>query len=135
VRSAFGPLITFLAFSSLAGILWFGGKEVLGGRLSAGALIAFLVYGINIVASIGSFTSLYTQLQEAAGASQRIFELLDEIPEITNQPDAIHLPALKGRISFDNVSFAYPGSGHVLHDIDLEVQPGEVCPRWPAGAG
>ncbi len=82
VRSAFGPLITFLAFGALAGVLWFGGREVLAGRLSAGALIAFLVYGINIAGAVGSFTSLYGQLQEALGASRRIFELLDEIPEI-----------------------------------------------------
>jgi subfamily B ATP-binding cassette protein MsbA len=136
VRSGFGSLITFLAFSSLGGILWFGGREVLAGRLSAGALIAFLIYGINIAASVGAFTNLYTQLQEAAGASRRIFELLDEKPEIYDQPGAINLPPLKGRISFDNVSFAYPGSGHVIHDINFEIQPGEVLALvGPSGAG
>ncbi len=107
VRSAFGPLITFLAFGALAGVLWFGGREVLAGRLSAGALIAFLVYGINIAAAVGSFTSLYGQLQEALGASRRIFELLDETPEIRSAPGAQPLPAVAGRISFDHVSFAY----------------------------
>jgi subfamily B ATP-binding cassette protein MsbA len=107
VRSAFGPLITFLAFGALAGVLWFGGREVLAGRLSAGALIAFLVYGINIAGAVGSFTSLYGQLQEALGASRRIFELLDETPEIRSAPDALPLPAVGGRISFEHVSFAY----------------------------
>jgi len=107
VRSAFGPLVTFLAFGAMAGVLWFGGREVLAGRLSAGALIAFLVYGINIAGAVGSFTSLYGQLQEALGASRRIFELLDETPEIRSTPGAQPLPAVAGRISFEQVSFAY----------------------------
>jgi subfamily B ATP-binding cassette protein MsbA len=136
VRSAFGPLITFMAFGSLAGILWFGGREVLAGRLSGGSLIAFLVYGINIAASIGAFTSLYTQLQEAAGASRRIFELLDEQAEIANVPGARTISSTSGKISFEAVSFAYPGTEHVLHEIDLEIQPGEVLALvGPSGAG
>ena len=107
VRSAFGPLVTFLAFGALAGVLWFGGREVLAGRLSAGALIAFLVYGINIAGAVGSATSLYGQLQEALGASRRIFELLDETPEISSAPGAQALGKVAGRIEFEHVSFAY----------------------------
>jgi subfamily B ATP-binding cassette protein MsbA len=137
VRAAFGPLITFLAFSSLAAILWFGGREVLASRLSAGALIAFLVYGINIASSVGGFTSLYTQLQEAAGATRRIFDLLDETPDIADRPGAIPLPALEGRITFDNVSFTYAvGTEHVLCEINLEIAPGEILALvGPSGAG
>jgi subfamily B ATP-binding cassette protein MsbA len=136
IRSAFGPLITFLGFGALAGILWFGGREVIAGRLTGGALIAFLVYGINIVASLGAFTSLYTQIQEAIGASRRIFELLDEQPEIRDAPDARPLPPVKGRLTFDHVSFSYPGTDRVLRDIHLEIQPGEVLALvGPSGAG
>jgi len=163
IRSAFGPLLTFLGFGALAGILWFGGREVIAGRLTGGALIAFLVYGINIVASLGAFTSLYTQIQEALGASRRIFELLDEEPEIRDAPDARALPPVKGRLTFDHVSFSYPGAAgastsparrrsssgdavplqdgaagtdRVLRDIALEIQPGEVLALvGPSGAG
>ncbi|MGH2523178.1 MAG: ABC transporter transmembrane domain-containing protein, partial [Anaerolineales bacterium] len=101
IRAAFGPLITFLGFASLSAILWFGGREVLAGRLSGGSLIAFLVYGINIAGSLGAFTSLYTQIQEAIGASRRIFELLDEQAEIRDAPDAHPLPPVEGRITFE----------------------------------
>jgi len=136
IRSAFGPLITFMGFGALAGILWFGGREVLAGRLTGGALIAFLVYGINIAASLGAFTSLYTQIQEALGASRRIFELLDEVPDIKDAPNANPLPHVQGRITFADVSFAYSGASAVLHNINLEVQPGEVIALvGPSGAG
>lgn len=137
VRSAFGQLISFMAFGSLAGILWFGGREVLADRITAGALIAFLVYGANIGASVGAFTSLYTQLQEAAGASRRIFELLDEEPDIQDFPGARQLGSVEGKIRFSKVSFAYEKiAGHVLQHIDLEIQPGEVLALvGPSGAG
>ncbi|MBP1694678.1 MAG: transporter related, partial [Chloroflexi bacterium] len=79
-----------------------------------------------------------TQLQEASGASRRIFELLDEVPDIANVPNAIKLPTLNGHIIFDNVSFAYPDAEEqcVLQDINLEIQPGEVLALvGPSGAG
>jgi subfamily B ATP-binding cassette protein MsbA len=141
VRAAFGPLVTFLGFGALAGVLWFGGREVLAGRLTGGALIAFLVYGINIAGALGSFTSLYGQLQEALGASRRIFELLDEQPEIRDSPNARPLPAVAGRLAFQAVSFAYPAAGGaaapaVLSDINLEIAPGEALALvGPSGAG
>jgi ATP-binding cassette, subfamily B, bacterial MsbA len=129
-------VITFLGFSSLAAILWFGGREVIDGRLSSGSLIAFLVYGINIAASIGAFTTLYTQLQEAAGATERVFDLLDEPADIIDLQGAITLPTVRGSLRFENVSFAYPGASHVLHHIDLEVEAGEVLALvGPSGAG
>jgi subfamily B ATP-binding cassette protein MsbA len=79
---------------------------------------------------------LYTQLQEAAGAAQRVFELLDEPPDIVDHPDAIILPAVQGNLRFQNVSFAYPGTVHVLHHIDIDIQPGEVLALvGPSGAG
>ena len=136
IRSAFGPLISFLGFGALAGIFWFGGREVLSNRLTGGSLIAFLVYGINIAASLGSFTGLYTQLQEAAGASRRIFELLDEQPEIADKPGAVKLERVNGRLSFENVCFAYAEGEMVLKDINLEIEPGEVLALvGPSGAG
>ncbi len=145
VRSAFGPLLTFLGFAALAGVLWFGGREVLDQRLSGGALIAFLVYGINIAAALGSFSGLYGQLQEALGASRRIFEMLDEVPEVRDAPNATALPPAAGRVRFEQVSFAYaaaPGTTaaavgtSVLNDIDLEIQPGEALALvGPSGAG
>jgi subfamily B ATP-binding cassette protein MsbA len=136
LRSAFGPLMSFLGFAALAAVLWFGGREVLAGRLSAGALIAFLVYGINIAASLGTFTGLYTQMQEALGASRRIFELLDEIPEIRDAADARPLPSVRGQITFENVSFEYSKASAVLHEINLAIQPGEVVALvGPSGAG
>lgn len=136
IRSAFGPLISFFAFSALAGVLWVGGREVLAGRLTAGALIAFLVYGINIAGSLGAFTNLYTQLQEAAGATRRIFELLDTKADIRDLPEAQSIGKLQGAIEFRNVTFQYEDSDRILKEIDLAIRPGEVLALvGPSGAG
>ena len=149
-RSAFGSTMAFLGFGAIAAILWFGGQEVLAGRLSAGSLVAFLVYGANIGAALGTFAGLYAQIQEALGASRRVFELLDEHPDIADAPDAIALDHVEGRITFDSVSFSYndapslnselatasADTPRVLHDIALDIQPGEVLALvGPSGAG
>ncbi|MBC7810292.1 MAG: ATP-binding cassette domain-containing protein [Burkholderiales bacterium] len=138
LRSVFGPLVAFLGFSSIALMLWFGGREVLEGRLSGGELIAFLVYGLTVATGIGSLVNQYTSLQEAIGATKRVFELIDIGPDIPDAPDAATLTNVEGHINFENVSFSYDAAeGHeVLHSIDLDIQPGEVLALvGPSGAG
>lgn len=135
-RSAFGSLISFLAFGAVTAIVWFGGREMLAGRLSAGELLSYLVYAVTVAAAAGSITGLYTQLQESLGATRRIFELLDEPAEIRDSPGARPLPQVNGHIVFDHVSFRYDSDVPVLHDINLEIQPGEVLALvGPSGAG
>lgn len=136
VESGFGPIMAFIGFGSLAGFLWFGGREVLAGNLSVGELIAFLFYGAAIAGSIASFVELYAQIQEAIGATKRIFEIIDMKPAVDDAPDAHLLPPVQGHITFENVSFAYPNGVPVLHDISLAIAPGEsVAIVGPSGAG
>ena len=123
-------------FSTLALVLWQGGHQVIEGNLTAGDLVTFLLYTLTVAGSIGTFTGLYAQLQEALGASQRIFELLDETPEIA-QADTTNDPAPLGTVRFDEVHFAYAErDGEVLSGINLEVGQGElVALVGPSGAG
>ncbi|MCB9453407.1 MAG: ATP-binding cassette domain-containing protein [Anaerolineaceae bacterium] len=136
IRSVLEPLMGFLAFSGLAGILWFGGREVLDGRLSGGELIAFLIYGLTVAQSLISLASLYGQFQQALGATRRVFELLDTPADVNDALDATALSNVTGEIRFKNVSFSYDERETVLHDINLDIQPGEVLALvGPSGAG
>ena len=136
VRSVFGPIIAFFAFAGLALILWFGGREVLDGRLSAGELIAFLIYGLTVAANFAGVVSLYSQVQEALGATKRVFEILDTEPDIRDRPDAKELATVTGAISLRGVSFAYEDDLEVLRNIDLEIGAGEIIALvGPSGAG
>ena len=142
LSALFGPLISFCAFAAIVAILWFGGQEVLAGRLSAGQLVTFLILTMTVAGSIGQFSGLWTGLQEALGATQRLFEILDTHTDVVEQPDAKPLPRAAGRITFENVSFAYrlarPDATvpAVLHDVSIDVQPGEVLALvGPSGAG
>ena len=137
LRALFVPFVTFVGFSTLALVLWVGGRLVLTGDMTPGELVSFLLYTLVVAGAIGTFTGLYSQLQEALGASQRIFELLDEPIEIRETTEPITEIAPVGLIEFRSVSFTYPGREmEVLSDIDLLVQPGEtVALVGPSGAG
>ncbi|MCP3993746.1 MAG: ATP-binding cassette domain-containing protein [bacterium] len=136
VRSVFVPTVTFVMFSTLALVLWQGGRQVIAGNLTAGNLVTFLLYTLTVAGAIGTFTGLYAQLQEALGASQRIFELLDESPEVA-EADNTNNPEPMGTLAFENVHFAYSDrAGEVLSDINLTVTQGEVVALvGPSGAG
>lgn len=136
VRSVFGPIIAFFAFAGLSLILWFGGREVLDGRLSAGELIAFLIYGLTVAGSFAGLIGLYSQFQEALGATRRVFQLLDAKPQIQDHPSAIDLRAVKGAVSLRQVDFAYEAGHTVLRGIDLDIREGEIIALvGPSGAG
>lgn len=136
LRAVFGPLIAFLGFGSLSLILWFGGHEVLEGRLTSGELISFLVYGLTVAGSLGSLVGVYSSFQEAMGATKRVFEILDTKPDVTDAPDAKPLAHVEGRVTFQGVSFSYDERQEVLHDINLNIAPGEIVALvGPSGAG
>ncbi len=118
----------FVAFGSVAAVLWQGGAQVLEGNLTAGTLVAFLFYALFVAAAVGSLASLFGNFQEAIGAATRVFELLDSEPTV-KEPAAPHCftRAVRGAVSFDAVSFRYqPDQADVVHDITLDMAPGEV---------
>jgi subfamily B ATP-binding cassette protein MsbA len=145
IRSILGPIIGLVAFSTVAIVLWFGTRAVLAGTLTPGQLISFLLYTMMIASPIATYTALYSQLQQAIGASERVFELLDTPPEMQDAPDAIALPQVKGEVRFETVSFDYRDSAapagegearEVLQEIELVARPGQVVALvGPSGAG
>lgn len=136
IRSVFGPMVAFMGFGGLSLILWFGGREVLEGRLSGGQLIAFLVYGLTVAGSFASLVGLYAQFQEAIGATKRVFQLMDMTPEIRDRPNARTIERAEGRITFNEVTFSYDDKQDVLESINLDIAPGEILALvGPSGAG
>ena len=136
IRAFFGPLVAFFGFGGLSLVLWFGGREVLADRLTVGELISFLIYGLSVAGSLGSLVGLYTSLQEALGATKRVFQLMDIVPDVKDAPDAKSLPHVDGRITFEQVSFSYDERQEVLQDIELDIAPGEIIALvGPSGAG
>ena len=136
LSTGFRTLVGLLFFSALVGVFWFGGHEVLAGRLTTGDLVAFVFYAFNIARSVGGLSGLYTTFNSAAGASGRIFELLDEAPDVEEAPEAATLPPVEGQVRFEGVSFAYDPGVPVLSDVDFAAAPGEtIALVGPSGAG
>jgi len=136
LNAIFGALMGFVAFGSLAGFLWFGGREVLEGRLTGGELITFLFYGVTVAGSFFSLVGIYTQFQSALGATKRVFQLLDMQPDVKDAPNASVISRAEGRVTLENVSFNYESDHEVLHEISLDIAPGEIVALvGPSGAG
>ena len=136
VTAAFWSGVALLFLGALVAIFWFGGIEVLAGRLTAGDLVAFIFYAFNIAQSVGGLARLYASFNAAAGASERLFDLLDTVPELESPTGAPALPHLEGRVTFDNVTFAYEEGRPVLESVSFEAAPGQtVALVGPSGAG
>jgi subfamily B ATP-binding cassette protein MsbA len=133
-------MLTFSTFAAIVFVLWQGGLLVLDGRLTAGALVGFLLYTITIAASIGALATSFTTYQEAVGAAERVFEILEMEPAIADPAAPVTLPApVKGEVAFEGVSFRYQPDSSLpwtLDDITLRVAPGEtVALVGPSGGG
>jgi ATP-binding cassette, subfamily B, bacterial len=139
MRAIMTVIVIVLVFGAVGVILWIGGHDVLAGRLSAGELSAFVIYAVVVAGSMGAISEVMGDLQSAAGATERLFELLATEPDIKAPaaPVALPIPAV-GAVSFDNVTFHYPSRPDhaALQGLSLEVNPGEtVALVGPSGAG
>ena len=135
--SAFlAPIIGLLAFGSITATMWFGSRQVLSGELTAGGLVAYLIYTMMVATPVSSLAGLYAQFQAAIGASERIFNLMDTPPDIVERPGAMSLPAIDGYVRFTDVDFQYNERVAVLDGISFSAEPGQVIALvGPSGAG
>ncbi|MBU2698984.1 subfamily B ATP-binding cassette protein MsbA [Sporomusaceae bacterium BoRhaA] len=130
------PIIEFLAAIGVTVIIWYGGREVIDGNLTSGSLIAFLIYVVNLSNPIKRLSRVYGNIQRALAAADRVFEVLDTVPEITDAADAEALPSIEGQVEFENVVFEYNPGEVVLDHISLVAQPGQmIAIVGPSGAG
>ncbi len=139
MRAIMTVLVIFLIFSSIVGVLWIGAQEVLAGNISGGALGQFVLYAAFAAGALGEFSQVWGEVQLAAGAAERLTELLDIEPEIAPPAKPKLLPKpVRGALRFNEVSFTYPtrGDEQALEKLDFSVQPGErVAIVGPSGAG
>jgi ATP-binding cassette subfamily B protein len=138
-RSALTAVAIFLIFTSVVGVLWIGAQDVLQGRMSAGTLSQFVLYAVFAAGALGELSNVWGEFAQAAGATERIGELLDEKPAVEAPIAPIAMPAPpRGHVRFDEVTFAYPTrpDDSVLRGLSFIVHPGErVAIVGPSGAG
>ncbi len=140
VRGVFFGVLTFSTFVGIVFVLWQGGLLVLEGQLTPGELVQFLLYTITIAAAIGALASFFSSYQEAVGAAERVFEILEMSPVIADPESPVPLPSpVRGRVAFEGVWFRYqrsPSLPWTLEQIDLHCAPGEVLALvGPSGGG
>jgi ATP-binding cassette, subfamily B, bacterial len=138
LNAAYFPSVELLSAVATAGILLYGGNQVLDGdsAVTIGVLASFVFYLQSFFDPIQSLSQLYTTYQAGMAALDKIFELLDEEPDLVDKPDAIELPRIAGEIEFEDVTFAYSGDNPALCSIDLHIPPGQTVALVGAtGAG
>jgi ABC-type multidrug transport system fused ATPase/permease subunit len=138
LNAAYFPSVELLSAVATAGILLYGGNQVLDGdsAVTIGVLASFVFYLQSFFDPIQSLSQLYTTYQAGMAALDKIFELLDEEPDLIDKPDALELPRIRGEIEFDDVTFAYSGDNPALCGIDLHIPPGQTVALVGAtGAG
>jgi ABC transporter fused permease/ATP-binding protein len=139
-RGLFASFVVFCLFGAIVAVIWYGSVMVNHHELTIGKLIQFVIYGVFVAASMGSFPELYGNMQKAVGASERVLEILDEEGEEVsiNEADNAIKQKIEGNLSFNNVVFAYPSRPEltVLKDISFDAEAGQkVAIVGPSGSG
>jgi ATP-binding cassette subfamily B protein len=121
------PMVFLIANLGQASTLYFGGRQIINGTLTIGEWQEFSLYLVYLFLPIAQFGFIITQLGQASASATRVFEILDAKSDVSDSPGAINLPAIQGRIAFENVSFRYFGGGDpVLQNVNFEVEPGKT---------
>jgi ATP-binding cassette subfamily B protein len=138
-RALMTVIVIFLVFTGIVGVLWIGANDVRAGLMSPGALIQFVIYAVMVAGSVAALSEIWGELQRAAGATERLVELLQVVDPVQDPTSpAVLTTPVRGEIIFDNVSFHYPARPAIaaLEEIDLTILPGEtVAFVGPSGAG
>lgn len=137
-RSWFMSTAMTAGYVGVTAVVWIGGRALIRGELTPGQLLSFFLYTFIVAGALDNVSDLWSALQRAAGATDRLFAVVDTVPAIRDPEPARALPAGKGALKLERVSFAYPSrrGQPVLTDVDLEVAPGEVVALvGPSGAG
>jgi ABC transporter fused permease/ATP-binding protein len=137
-RASFFATAMSAGYIGVAAVVWLGGRALIAGELTPGAFLSFFLYTFIVVGALADLASVWEGLQRAAGATDRLFAVIDTIPDVRDPDDAKPLPAGRGAIRFEKVSFAYPArrGAPVLNEVDLDIRPGEVIALvGPSGAG
>ncbi len=138
-RAQMTVIVIFLIFAGVVGVLWVGARDVRGGTMTIGDLVQFVIYSVMVAGSTGALSEIWGELQRAAGATERLAELLSARDTIADVPVPRDLPRpVRGEIIFDGVTFHYPTrpSQSALEAMDLTIRPGEtVALVGPSGAG
>ena len=120
------PIVELFAASGVILLIWYGGREVINGNLTSGALVAFLIYAVNLSNPLKRLSRTYASLQSSMAAAERIFKALDFKPEVKDAPNAKEIKIGAGEVLFDNVSFSYEKGRAIIKDISFQASPGEL---------
>lgn len=139
IRALMTAAVIFLIFAGVVGVLWIGARDVRAGAMTVGELVQFVIYAVLVAGSAGALSEIWGELQRAAGATERLGELLATEDSLRDPSDPVPLPRpARGGIEFSGVSFHYPTRPDVsaLRDVTLTIRPGEtVALVGPSGSG
>jgi len=136
LQSLFQPFQGFFFGLVTVAIFWLGGIQIIGGRFTIDQLFVFSIYASMLIRPIGMLGMIISSYQTMAAAAERVFEIIDAVPEIRDKPDAVAMPAIKGQVVFENVSFGYDKDKPILKDVNIEAEPGEtIALLGPTGSG